>query len=349
MTAHGVTVEVAGPADRDAWSGFVASHAAATVGHLFEWREVLARSYGKRTPYLIGRQEGECAGVLPLVEMRDLFLRRRLVSLPFLDRGGILARGGPVVAALWRRALELAAELGAGGVELRGGLPDAGEAPPPTRRYRLVLELPDGVEELWAGLGPKVRNQIRKSEKCGLATRPAGAAGLGPFYEVFSDNMLKLGSPVHARAFFAEILEQLGGSAEVWLTSAADGRVVAGALAIGLRDEVVVPWAASLREARPDCPNHSLYWAILRDAVERRAVRFDFGRSWADSGTFHFKKQWGAAARPLFWGAYDRRGRRREERTLEPAEHRRLVALWRRMPAALASRIGPVLRSRIPN
>ncbi len=348
MTASGVTVELAGPADRGAWSEFVASEPGATVGHLFEWREVIARSYGKWAPFLIGREGGECVGVLPLVEMRDLLLRRRLVSLPFLDRGGILARSGPAAAALWRRALELAAERGAGGVELRGGLPD-GEEAAPTRRYRLVLALPESVEELWAKLGPKVRNQVRKSEKGGLATRSAGAAGLGPFYEVFSQNMLDLGSPVHARAFFEQMLEQLGERAEVWLTTGPGGRVVAGGVALSLRGETVVPWAASLREARPDCPNHSLYWAILRDAVGRRAERFDFGRSWADSGTFRFKRQWGAVARPLVWGAYDRRGRRREDRSLEPAAHGRLVALWRRMPAALASRIGPVLRSRIPN
>lgn len=77
--------------------------------------------------------------------------------------------------------------------------------------------------------------------------------------------------------------------------------------------------------------------------------RFDFGRSWAGSGTYHFKKQWGAAARPLVWGAYDRRGRRAPARALEPAAHGGLVALWRRMPPALARRIGPILRSRIPN
>ncbi len=349
MSASGVTVELAGPGDREDWSEFVASRSAATVGHLFAWREVIGRSYGHRAPFLIGRQGGECVGVLPLVEMRDLLFRRRLVSLPFLDRGGILARTRPAAAALWRRALELAAERGAGGVELRGGLPEAEEEPPPTRRFRLVLGLPESVDELWAKLGPKVRNQVRKSEKSGLETRPAGAAGLDSFYEVFSENMLDLGSPVHARAFFDQILEQLGERAEVWLTVAAGGRVVAGGVALSLRGEIVVPWAASRRAARPHCPNHSLYWAILRDAVGRRAARFDFGRSWADSGTFHFKKQWGAVPRPLVWGAYDRRGRRREERSLEPAAHGRLVALWRGLPAPLARRLGPVLRSRISN
>ena len=35
---------------------------------------------------------------------------------------------------------------------------------------------------------------------------------------------------------------------------------------------VTVPWASSLGDARPLCPNHLLYWEALRWAIDREVA-----------------------------------------------------------------------------
>ena len=57
---------------------------------------------------------------------------------------------------------------------------------------------------------------------------------------------------------------------------------------------MIVPWASSLREYFSLCPNNLLYWEMIRWGCKNGYQRFDFGRSSPDSGTYRFKKQWGA-------------------------------------------------------
>ena len=198
-------------------------------------------------------------------------------------------------------------------------------------------------------IGPKVRNQIRKSEKGGLVSEVVSASRLPEFYEVFSRNMRDLGSPTHSLAFFETLARELGDRFRLYLTRDADQQPVGGAVAIHFKDSVSVPWASSLRSVRSLCPNHSLYWRILRDARESGADTFDFGRSSAGAGTFHFKKQWGAEPIPLTWTFLDRMQKPETDYYLDPRTQSAAVQIWRRLPLSLTLRLGPLIRRQLPN
>src|SRR5947208_3336522 len=77
-----------------AWDRFVEQHPAATVAHLAAWGSVIHRAYGHESVCLVAEKEGDIAGVLPLVLIRSWLFGHRLVSMPFLDYGGILAEAG---------------------------------------------------------------------------------------------------------------------------------------------------------------------------------------------------------------------------------------------------------------
>src|SRR5262249_31120567 len=74
------------------WNRFVEQHARATVAHLPVWGETVREVYGHESVYLTARDdEGEIVGVLPLILVQSRLFGRRLVSMPFLDYGGVLA------------------------------------------------------------------------------------------------------------------------------------------------------------------------------------------------------------------------------------------------------------------
>ena len=52
--------------DAARWEAFVAACPAATFFHRIGWREVIERSFGHRTRYLLAERAGEIVGVLPL-------------------------------------------------------------------------------------------------------------------------------------------------------------------------------------------------------------------------------------------------------------------------------------------
>jgi FemAB-related protein (PEP-CTERM system-associated) len=341
-----ITVRLAHAADADCWNEFVSSRPLATLGHLFEWKQVFESAYRKTTKYLIAFSDGRVAGVLPFVHMGGLLGGNCLVSLPFLDQAGVLASTSAAREALWTHALRLAGEMGVKSIALRA---PSCEGAGGSGRATLVLRLPPSGDDLWRSFSTKVRNQVRKSEKEGLRTEAVGGDLLGAFYRVFSRNMRDLGSPVHARGFLEAVLEAFGPRASLYVTTDGTGRVIGGALALRAGGVVTVPWASSLRESFASCPNHSLYWKILSHAVGSGAEAFDFGRSHEDSGTFRFKRQWGAEPRPLTWTSFDANGRLSADTVLNPNEHAILTRLWRALPVTLATFVGPLLRRQLSN
>src|SRR5262249_28791902 len=151
--------------------------------------------------------------------------------------------------------------------------------------------LPAAAEELWRGLPAKVRNQVRKAQKCGLTVAWGGDELLPEFYAVFSHNMRDVGTPVYGLPLFRAVLRQFPDGAEVCVVRAEGVAVAAGLLLHG-RGTAEVPSASSLRSHNLTCANMLLYWHLLERAVGRGQDVFDFGRSSPESNTYRFKKQW---------------------------------------------------------
>src|SRR5881409_2114456 len=102
------------------WDAFVEATPGGALGLAAAWASILREAYGLSPHYLAARDaSGALAGVLPLVGFRTLRGRRELVSLPFLDTGGVLAVDIAAERGLLEGAQQLARELGARAIELR--------------------------------------------------------------------------------------------------------------------------------------------------------------------------------------------------------------------------------------
>jgi len=337
------------PAPDEAWDRFVEQHPRATVAHLGAWREIVRGAYGHESYWLAADEGGELTGVLPLVLVRSRLFGRRLVSMPFLDYGGILAEpGGEAERALAGAALALARERGAASLGLRqfhpSGLPPRGGGD----RVTMLLELPDR-ETVWKALSSERRNRVRKGQKSGLRTEWGGAGLLDDFYRVFAVNMRDLGSPVHARRFFTLMLEHLPGTARTLVVRDAAGRPVGAAVCLFFRDTAMVPWVSSLREAFALCPNFVLYWEVVCAACAGGYRVLDLGRSFRDAGTFEFKRQWGARPHPLPWVFLDVAPGARPSVEQDAGRFAPLVEAWKRLPVPVANAVGPWIRGQVPN
>src|SRR6267378_1274084 len=92
-------------AQQRSWDDYVHTSTDAGHCHLSAWRRVVERAYGLRTLYLWASEGGKVKGVLPMILLRSVSMRKSLVSLPFLDDGGICADDLPTAAALYEQAL----------------------------------------------------------------------------------------------------------------------------------------------------------------------------------------------------------------------------------------------------
>jgi serine/alanine adding enzyme len=332
-----------------AWDDYVFGSPGTGHSHLSGWLRVIERSYGHPPMCLWARDAGRIRGILPLVLLRGIFLSRSLVSLPFLDDGGICADDEVATRELLEGARQLARSCKAEILDLRQRQPNGLPLEPHGGKVTLVLELEADPDRMWARLDGKVRNQVRKAVTSGLSASWSGIEGLDAFYDVFAVNMRDLGSPVHGRRFFEAILEEFADSAKLVLVRR-DGTPIGGGLCLFFRDRVLMPWASSLKAHRSACPNNLVYWEVIRRACEKGFRHFDFGRSSPGSGTYRFKQQWGAVDQPLHWQALSRPGRRRPP-TIDGSDWRYRWAgeAWRRLPVAVSRVLGPPLRKHMSN
>jgi serine/alanine adding enzyme len=334
------------------WDRFVEQHPAATVAHLSAWGRIAAGAYGHTSVYLSIEDEGETLGILPLVLISSRIFGRRLVSMPFLDYGGVLAApdapAGDVAQALIDAALIVARERRVQSLGLRQFVPLPLPYPAANDRATMLLALTT-KDAVWKALSSERRNRIRKGEKNGLVAHWCGAEALDDFYRVFAVNMRDLGSPVHSRLFFQLMLDELPGTARVLLVRDRSARAVGAAVCLFFRDTIMVPWVSSLREAFALCPNFVLYWEVIRFGCENGYRTLDLGRSFKNAGTHEFKRQWGAVEHTLPWLSIDTAPGAAPSVDRDTSRYAPMIAAWKRLPVPLANAVGPWIRGQVPN
>jgi FemAB-related protein (PEP-CTERM system-associated) len=301
------------------------------------------------TPYCLEAvEDGETKGLLPLADVRSTLFGRFLVSLPFVNYGGVEADDEPSARRLIDGAVELAERLDVQYLELRH---ERAPSHPSLiqrseQKVHMRLDLPGSTDQLWSRLSSKIRNQVRKGQKSGLTVHWGRDDLLKDFYDVFSRNMRDLGTPVYGAKLFRSVLGRFPERSELCVVRLGSVPVAASLVLHGWGISEV-PSAGSLRSYNHTCANMLMYWHILERAVQRGQTTLDFGRSSPDSNTFRFKKQWGAVPLRAQWQYHLRRGGTEDMRPDNP-RYARLVRLWQRMPVWLTRWIGPRIVRGIP-
>lgn len=351
-TAPGLAIRVHGPRDLSnvipALAAYVLAGGTMPLSRHPIWLLALRDGLG-HTPYCLEAVEaGRTRGVLPLLFVRSILFGRFLVSMPYLNYGGVIADDAPTAARLIDRAVQLADELGVRYLELRHESPaeHAKLSQKMTDKVHMRLQLPAESDILWKALSAKVRNQVRKGQKSSLTVVWGGQELLREFHAVFSENMRDLGTPCFGRRLFASMLTYFEDQAEICIVRT-DSIAVAGAVLLHGPGVTEVPSASSLRRYNPTCANMLMYWHLLERAIERRQQVFDFGRSSRDGNTYRFKEQWGAKPAPAAWQYFVRVGGVSDMRPDNP-RYQRMIRIWRCLPVMLTRLLGPAIIRGIP-
>lgn len=385
--------------DGSAWEDYVGRHPGGLVTHRWGLCDVIERVYGHRVYRLVafaaaktsppsalkigfnpGQAErlspalpidraggsfprrdldGSIIGLLPLVHIRHPLFGNSLVSMPFFDRGGIVADNPDAELALAAEAWKLAERLGCRQVELRGALRRTGSgsgcasAGPPfavltrSHKVRMVMPLPDSADGLMKSFKSKLRSQLNKPLRDGLTAAVGGGELIDDFYRVFAENMRDLGSPVHSKRFIADFVGVFPGQSKIFMVY--KGRTpLSGAIVNGFKDALVNPWASSRRAFNRLNPNMFLYWSMLKHACEEGFKYFDFGRSTPGEGTYKFKAQWGAQPQPLPWNFVSNPEQVKNPGAVSENSAFELAGrAWRHLPVGVTRVIGPQIRKYI--
>lgn len=279
------------------------------------WRSVVCRIYR-------WRQDGRFA-VVPSLLGPPVF--SYLPGLSYTDLDAAAAR-------------ELAQEMKGRPFNIRGlGEPqpeaDLPAGAPVVMRIDLAAFGHD-CERVWKrGLSGSVRSKVRRARKAGLvASEETGTDALEAFHSMLRVALVRHGAPMPPASLFEAFVKDMGARILV-VRDRADGRPLASLFWLHDGPLAWVPWGGTCRGA--GYPGNLLFWTMVEQALDDGADIVDLGQSPAGSGSYRFKRRYGATPVPVFRFPDD------------PTDHYRRYApaqkLWRALPNRVTDWAGPRL------
>jgi FemAB-related protein (PEP-CTERM system-associated) len=248
--------------------------------------------------------------------------------------------------ALFAAAEELAQRLSSPAIELRGGaLPQgrAGWQIKDQSHCGFIAPLaPDDEAQLLA-IPRKQRAEVRKGLEQALeVTVGTSEPDRAAHYAAYSESVRNLGTPVFPRSLFDAVLDTFGDDADI-LTISNAGKPVASVLSLYHRSAVMPYWGGGVWQARRLRANDRMYYELMLHARRRGCSHFDFGRSKTGSGAYDFKRNWGFEPDPLSYASWTAPCTEARDADPTSAKHALQIAVWRRLPLAVANRLGPLI------
>lgn len=345
-----VTIAIASVGDKARWDSYVENHKLATPYHRFAWQQAVNTAYKHDIAGVLATNSdtGDVVGVFPAVMMKIPFSGKQLCALPYCDLGFGLADSPEILREMQQCLSSMGESAGSRYLEVRG----LTQTPEDTsalagQKVRMVLPLPESGELLLKSFKSKLRSQIKKAEKNGLTVQLGTTQEfLDGFYEVYAQNMRDLGSPVHAKRWFEDIVSAYGNSAIISVVFH-DGTAIGAGIVLKNAQTACIPWASTLRDFNRLAPNMLLYWSLLEHCADNGIETFDFGRSTFEEGTYRFKKQWGAEPQLLFWQKFNQSGEELPQVQSPGAQSKlrdTIESTWRKLPLGLTIKLGATVR-----
>lgn len=328
-------------ASRTRWDAFVRNCSGATFFHLSAWQSLIETYQGHDTYFLMAERGDEVVGVLPLAEVRSRLFGHSLSSLPFCVYGGVASDDAEAVLALEREADVLARRLGVTHLEYRNIVGRHADWPQQDLYVTFRKTLEADEEANMAAIPRKQRAMVRKGIKNNLIA--CRDDEVDRFFSVYSDNVRRHGTPALAKRWFAALKQAFGDDCEVMTVTSSGGAALSSVVSFYFRDEILPYYAGDLPAARDLAANDFKYWSLMQRALERECRVFDYGRSKRGTGPFAFKKNWGFEPLPLGYEYQLYKCDAVPQNNPMNPKYRAFIALWQRLPLAVANRLGPMI------
>lgn len=342
--------------DKHLWNEFVTENPHSHVYHLWEWGDVLCKTYKYERHYVTIKKGDDVLGVFPLLFVKSLFFGKRLISLPFVEYAGPLlkndidaSKAELVLTQLLDYLDKLSKKLKAEYTEIRQPPPFLSPLLPSIgfkvlqRHVTFRIDLTKEESKLFRAMDKKCRNSLRKAMKTEMKIEEVELDSLGQYYDLYLDSQKRLGSPPHSFGFFRNLYNAFKPAGLLQMTLAIyDGRPIGGVMVFCFKDKLYWFGNVTNRKYASLNPTNLLLWHTIQQGIEKNFRVFDLGQTRKeDSGVYHFKSSWGGSETNLEDFVFS-------SKNVElPNPNKRkyvfLSKVWSTMPKALARRIGPKL------
>lgn len=277
--------------DKDIWNSFIESidkNQMVTVAHNPSLPRILSETFGYKSGCYFIMDDDDIIGILP-----GLYIKNKYVSMPHFSYGGPLSTNKLIGKT------QINELLNNQDYDVRSF--DILSEHYNDEKIICYLNLESSIDKQWTGFKSKLRSQIKNGQKKLPEIFHGRSELLLDFYKVYTQNMLRLGSPPLPKLFFENIFKYYSfGKAHITLVKI-DNIAVAAGMTLSYMKFNEVCWASSNYKYNKLNVNMVLYWEMIKYSINEGNTYFSFGRSSKESNTLKFKLQWGVVAKPIFF------------------------------------------------
>ncbi len=336
--------------DPNEWDRFVDTHPEGRFSHLTRYQKVIEKTYALKG-FSIGLfTDNRLRGIFPSVLVSSFLSKKKLVSMPFSDYGGMLLAADLELPADRLESVlnSLLEKSGAECIEIRGPYRFGGVA-----YNRSLLEYKDcsyaTIElENPALMERKVRRNVRadlrKAYSGSLMARVDSSeeAIRTIFFPLYLKAMKKFGTPPHSIDFFCN-MKSIMGERIILISALCNDRPVAVVLAVKSSSRLHGCYIASDVNYIHMRPNHLTIWELIKWGYNNNCNILDFGVARYE-GQKRFKAAWGSVFKDYNYYFYPP-NIRLPQVYLRPSAVNKLWSKY--VPNTLAEKLGPFIRRRL--
>jgi len=290
-------------------------------------------------------------GLPPVYELKRKFCPSLMTTSPFVTDTEFPQMDKLARSEYADKSIELCEKLRASYLLIKTRLPElacslGGKFEVTEGFITTILHIDKGEDCVWKHLiSSKVRNHVRKGYRAKPEIKWGRCELLSDFYHVISSTQTQLGTPVHSRKFFSNIIRYHPNTSFIVIYLS---KVPVSASLIFLKEtQLYHPCAGTVKKYRPSSINNVLYWEIIKYGIANECDVFDMGRSFKGSGNERFKRSWGGNEIQLYYCYYLNRNKKIPNYNSKAMKL--LTTAWKNLvPVCLAKKIGPTFIKSVP-
>ena len=329
------------------WDQFILKHTHGTLFHQTGWKQLVEKVYGLKPFYLMAIEQEAVTGVLPLFYVNHWYFGKKLISIPFAVYGGLCTISEEAGDLLVKRAVRLADTLNVKYMELRHIEPfNQRHLNTEQTYFTFLIRLHEDPSHVWKNVRRDSRRCIRRGLEQDFEIEME-SQDVRDFYTIYARGQRDLGTPVLGFRWIENLFHTFP---ELHTISRIryKGQTIASLIVREYKDTLSPTIGYALKEYKGLHPLYALYWKLIEKACKKGYQWFDFGRSIKESGTFPFKRWFGAEPVPLNYQYYLRNGCKIPDTSQKSPSRKKLSVVWKKLPVSFTNRLGPQIRKHFP-
>ena len=289
--------EVINPLQCPFWDDLVLSHPDHSLFHTTDWARVLVESYGFAPHYLLEREGNKIIAALPFMEISNLGIGKRAVSLPFSDYCEPLLGANVHFQNVLENVIAYGKKKGWSSLEIRSKKEMPGEISPLGSYLHHELKVSEGENPLFSRFRAGTRRNIKKAVREGVEVifRDSIEA-VKRYFALHCDTRKMHGLPPQPFSFFRNVQEYILSKGKGFVALARyQGKSIAGGIYMHFGGNAIFKYGASDRRYLEVRANNMVMWEAIRFYSQNGFNTFSFGRTDSENeGLAAYKRGWGS-------------------------------------------------------